>query len=124
MEIVEKGDRKYFLCSVINFRINVDGFKGNTQPNCCLVVINIWSFKFPGVHIKGGFSHANVGPVDVICKQEDFEGVLISLLHIKTGDNFISKPPGKERGRKEKGKDGRKRGKRKNRKSIEGLHLL
>jgi hypothetical protein len=58
---------------------NVNGFKGNTQPSCCLVAINIWSFKFPEVRIKGGLSHANVGPTDVICKQEDFEGMLISF---------------------------------------------
>lgn len=106
MEIVEKGDRKHFLCSVINFRSNVDVFKGNTQPNCHFIAINIWSFKFPGLHIKGGLSHANVGPTDVTCKQEDFEGVLISLLHIKAKFyNFTSKPPGKERGRKEERKE-------------------
>lgn len=62
---------------------NVNGFKGNIQFSCCLVVINIWSFKFFEVRIKGGFSYVNVGLIDVICKQEDFEGMLILFVLYK-----------------------------------------
>lgn len=40
----------------------------------------------------------NVGPVDVICKQEDFEGVLISLLHRKTVTTLFLNLLGKKGG--------------------------
>lgn len=54
---------------------------------------------------------ANVGPVDVICKQEDFGGVLISLLHIKTVTTLFLNLLGKKGGGRRKGKMDGKGGK-------------